>query len=172
MNLKGKRIAVLVDVNYQEMELWYPVYRFREAGADVVIAGKEAGRSYGSKLGYAATAECTIASLDAKGLDALIIPGGYAPDHLRAYPEVLKLVKEMDAAKKVVAAICHAGWVLCSAGILKGRRATSYFTIKDDLINAGAKWEDAEVVVDKKLVTSRRPADLPAFCREIGKLLA
>lgn len=172
MDLKGRHIAVLVDINYQEMELWYPVYRFKEAGADVVIAGKEAGKTYTSKLGYPAVADCTIESLNPAKLDALIVPGGYAPDHLRAYPEVLKLVKEMDGKGKIIAAICHAGWVLCSAGILKGRRATSYFTIKDDLINAGAKWEDAEVVVDQKLVTSRRPADLPAFCREIGRLLS
>jgi protease I len=171
MSLAGKHIAVLVENNYQEMELWYPVYRFREAGAEVVVAGKEAGKTYTSKLGYPVTADCTISSLKAAALDALIVPGGYAPDLLRSYPEVLKLAREMEIGGKVVAAICHAGWVLCSAGILEGRRATSYFTIKDDMLNAGALWEDAEVVVDRRMVTSRRPADLPAFCREIARLL-
>ena len=171
MGLKGKHIAVLVENNYQEMELWYPVYRFREAGAEVVVAGTEAGKTYTSKLGYPVVADCTIASLKAAALDALIVPGGYAPDHLRSYPEVLKLVRDMEIGGKVIAAICHAGWVLCSAGILEGRRATSYFTIKDDMLNAGALWEDAEVVVDRRMVTSRRPSDLPAFCREIARLL-
>ncbi len=171
MELTGKRIAVLVENNYQEMEAWYPVYRFREAGAEVVVAGKEAGKTYTSKLGYPITAERAIESLRAQELDAVVIPGGYAPDQLRTNPDVLKLVREMDAAGKPVAAICHAGWVLCSAGVLRGRRATSYHTIRDDMVNAGAQWVDQEVVVDGNLITSRQPADLPAFCREIARAL-
>lgn len=171
-DLTGKRIAVLVENNYQEMEAWYPVYRFREAGAEVIVAGKEAGKTYTSKLGYPIVADRAIGSLRAAELDAVIVPGGYAPDHLRANPDVVKLVRDMDAAGKTVAAICHAGWVLCSAGILRGRRATSFHTIRDDMVNAGAGWVDQEVVVDGNLVTSRQPADLPAFCREIARILA
>ncbi len=172
MDLTGKRIALLVENNYQEMEAWYPVYRFREAGAEVIVAGKEAGKTYTSKLGYPITADRAIETLRADELDAVVIPGGYAPDHLRANPDVPKLVRAMDAAGKVVAAICHAGWVLCSAGILRGRRATSFHTIRDDMVNAGARWVDEEVVADGNLITSRQPSDLPAFCRQIAQALA
>lgn len=172
MELKGKRVAVLVENQYQEMEVWYPLLRRREAGAEVVTLGKEAGKTYTSKLGYPVVADRAFESASAEEFDALVVPGGYAPDILRRYPEVLKLVRDMDAAGKVVAAICHAGWVLCSAGILKGRRATCFFAIKDDVINAGARYSDEEVVVDRNLITSRVPTDLPAFCREIIRALS
>ena len=171
MSLKRKRAVVLVENNYQEMEVWYPFYRLQEAGLEVIAAGREAGKTYTSKLGYPITSTQSISSLQAAEFDAVVVPGGYAPDYLRSYPEVLKFVQGMDAAGKVVAAICHAGWVLCSAGILKGRHATSFINIKDDMVNAGAIWEDSEVVVDKNLVTSRKPADLPAFLQGILKLL-
>jgi protease I len=167
MSQSQKRAVVLVENNYQEMEVWYPYYRLQEAGLEVVAAGREAGKTYTSKLGYPIVAAQTIASLNAAMFDVLVVPGGYAPDYLRSYPEVLRFVRDMDAAGKVVSAICHAGWVLCSAGILKGRHATSFINIKDDMVNAGAIWEDSEVVVDKNLVTSRKPADLPAFMRAI-----
>lgn len=172
MELKGKRVAVLVENQYQEMEVWYPLLRLREAGAEVVTLGKEAGKTYTSKLGYPVVADRALESASAGEFDGLVVPGGYAPDILRRYPEVLKLVRDMDAAGKVVAAICHAGWVLCSAGILKGRRATCFFAIKDDVINAGARYCDEEVVVDGNLITSRVPTDLPAFCREIIRTLS
>ncbi len=171
MELKGKKVAVLVENTYQEMEVWYPLLRLKEAGADVVTVGKEAGKTYTSKLGYPVVADRSFDSVKAAEFDAIVIPGGYAPDVLRRYSDVLKLVRDADAAGKVVAAICHAGWVLCSAGILKGRRATCFFAIKDDVINAGARYEDAEVVVDANLVTSRKPDDLPAFCREIIRVM-
>lgn len=171
MSTDKKRAVVLVENNYQEMEVWYPYYRLEEAGLEVVAAGREAGKVYDSKRGYPITSAQSISSLQSDKFHVVIVPGGYAPDYLRAYPEVLKFVREMDAAGKVVAAICHAGWVLCSAGILKGRRATSFINIKDDLVNAGAIWEDSEVVVDKNLVTSRKPADLPAFMKAILKQL-
>ncbi|MCW5980872.1 MAG: type 1 glutamine amidotransferase [Bryobacteraceae bacterium] len=173
MELKGKRIALLVDILYQELEVWYPYYRLKEAGADVVLAGPEAGRTYESKVGYPAKADVSFTDLKAAEFDGVVVPGGYAPDHIRRHAAAVKFVGDMDAQGKLVAAICHAGWVLCSAGgMLKDRRATSFFAIKDDLINAGAKWEDAEVVVDGNLVTSRKPDDLPAFCRASIQVLA
>lgn len=165
MELAGKRIAIFVDTLYQEMELWYPLYRLREAGADVVIASAAAGQTYTSKLGYPCASQVSYDDLDAKRFDGVIVPGGYAPDHMRRHAKANRFVADLDRQGKLVAAICHAGWVLCSAGILKGRRATSFFAIKDDLINAGARWEDAEVVVDNNLVTSRKPDDLPAFMK-------
>jgi protease I len=172
MQLEGKRVAVLVADLYQEMEVWYPLLRFREEGAQSVAGGAEAGKTYTSKKGYPVVADRSLAELSAKDFDAVIIPGGWAPDTLRQDERVLKFVREMDQSGKVVAAICHAGWVLCSAGILRGRNATCFVAIKDDLINAGAKYVDEEVVVDGNLITSRVPTDLPAFCREVAKALA
>ena len=166
MDLKGKRIVVLVDTLYQELEVWYPYFRLQEAGAGVVMAGPEGGATYGSKFGYPAKADLAFSQLQAADFDGVVVPGGYAPDHIRRHASANQFVADMNAQGKLVAAICHGGWVLCSAGgMLRGRRATSFFAIKDDLINAGANWEDAEVVVDRNLVTSRKPEDLPAFCR-------
>jgi protease I len=164
MELKGKRIAVFVDNMYQEMEVWVPVYRFQEAGAEVVLIGAEA-KTYTSKLGYPAPAKATYDQVNPAEFDGLIVPGGYAPDYIRRYPKALEFVRAMDKAGKLIGSICHGPWVLCSAGVLKNRRATSFFAIKDDVVNAGAKFEDAEVVVDQNIVTSRKPEDLPAFCR-------
>jgi protease I len=172
MQLEGKRIAVLVADQYQEMEVWYPLFRFREEGAETVAVGAEAGKTYTSKRGYPIVADQSIGDVRAAEFDAVVIPGGWAPDALRQDERVLRFVREMDRAGKIVAAICHAGWVLCSAGIVRDRKATCFKAIKDDLIHAGARYVDAEVVVDGNLITSRVPADLPAFCREISRALA
>ena len=173
MDLSGKRIALFVDNSYQELELWYPYLRFQEAGAAVVIAGGKLGQSYSSKLGYPAVAEIDYSGLHVADFDGVVVPGGFAPDRIRRHPEANGFVKQMDDAGKLVAAICHGPWVLCSAhGLLRGRRATSFFAIKDDVVNAGAIWEDADVVIDRNLVTSRNPEDLPAFCRACLQVLA
>ena len=173
MELKDKTIALLVDNIYQEMEVWYPYFRLEEAGAKVITVGAVAGQTYTSKLGYPVKCERSYDEARASDFDGVVIPGGFAPDHIRRYPKAIQLVKDMDRAGKMIASICHGPWVLCSAGILKGRRATSFFAIKDDVMNAGARWEDSEVVVDGNLITSRKPEDLPAFCRAaIGVLTA
>ncbi len=171
MELAGKRIAILVDQLYQELEVWYPYYRLKEAGAEVVTLGAQAGETYPSKFGYPVVSDRSYDQASAADFDGVVIPGGYAPDHIRRHPRAVQFVKDLDAQGKLVAAICHGGWLLCSAGILKGRRATSFFAIKDDLIHAGAKWEDAETVVDGNLVTARKPDDLPAFCRAAIRIL-
>jgi len=173
MDLTGKKIAILVDIMYQEMEVWYPLYRFQEAGATVVTVGAKAGETYGSKLGYPVKCQVSYDDARAADYDGIVVPGGYAPDHIRRHPKANQLVHDMNQQGKLVAAICHGPWVLCSAGgMLKGRKATSFFAIKDDVVNAGAHWVDAEVVVDNNLVTSRKPEDLPAFCKAAIQVVA
>jgi protease I len=155
------------------MEVWVPLYRLQEAGAKVITVGATKGATYNSKLGYPCVCEMSYDEARTSDFDGVVIPGGYAPDHIRRHAKANSFVAEMNREGKLVAAICHAGWVLCSAhGMLKGRRATSFFAIKDDMVNAGAVWEDAEVVVDGNLVTSRKPDDLPAFCRACVQVLA
>lgn len=172
MYLRGKKMAVLVADQYQEMEVWYPLLRFREDGAATETIGADAGKTYTSKKGYPVVADRSTGDVHASEYDAVVIPGGWAPDTLRQDPRVIKFVRDMNEAGKVVAAICHAGSVLASADIVRGRKATCFKAIKDDLIHAGANYADSEVVVDGNLITSRTPDDLPAFCREIGKALA
>jgi protease I len=169
-NSGTKTVAVLVEDVYQEMEVWYPAYRIREAGHKTLFLGT--GKpEYKSKLGYPVKAEGDIKEVRAKDFDGVIVPGGFAPDYLRRSSEVLQFVADLDKAGKAVGSICHAAWVLCSAKILKGRTATCFHAIKDDVINAGASYVDREVVVDRNLVTSRKPDDLPAFMREYLKVL-
>ena len=167
MELKGKRIAILAEDMYQELELWYPLLRMREAGAKVTVVGMPGVEEYHSKLGYPVKVDAAADAVSAGDFDAVIIPGGYAPDRMRRHQPMLDLVRGVFERGGVVAAICHAGWVPISAGIVKDRQVTSVSAIKDDLINAGAKWVDQEVVQDGNLITSRTPDDLPAFCRTI-----
>jgi protease I len=172
MKLAGKRIAILAENLYQEMELWVPYYRFKEEGAEVKVIGAGGAKSYTSKHGYPVTVDAQAEQVNAVEFDAVIVPGGYAPDMMRRHEAMVRLVREAHGQGKVVAAICHAGWMLVSAGIVAGKNATCFFSIKDDLVAAGARWQDAEVVVDGTLITSRKPDDLPAFCREIIKALS
>ena len=167
MELKGKRIAILAEDNYQELELWYPLLRMREAGAEVVVIGMPGVEQYHSKLGYPVTVDATADNVSAEDFDALIVPGGYAPDRMRRHQAMINLVRGVSERGGIIAAICHAAWVLVSAGIMKGKRATCVPAIKDDVINAGAIYVDEEVVQDGNLITSRVPSDLPAFCRTI-----
>lgn len=165
-----KQAAVLVEDLYQVLEVWYPYLRLREAGVKAVLVGT-GKKAYKSKEGYPAEEELSIKQAKADDFDAVIIPGGYAPDILRRHPEVNKFVRQMYEKNKVVAAICHGGWVLASSCILKGKKVTGFYAIKDDLVNAGAEFIDKEVVADANLITSRNPLDLPAFCKEILKRL-
>jgi protease I len=167
MELQNKRVVILVEQMYNDLEFWYPYYRLKEAGADVVVVGSGSATNYTGKSGIETDVDAVANEISSEAYDGIIIPGGYAPDYMRRYPEMVQLVKAFFEAGKVVAAICHAGWMLASAGILEGRRATSFFAIKDDLIHAGANWVDQEVVVDGKLITSRKPDDLPAFMKAV-----
>ncbi|HPT27584.1 MAG TPA: type 1 glutamine amidotransferase domain-containing protein [Bryobacteraceae bacterium] len=173
MELKGKRVAVLVDQQYQEMEVWYPLYRLIEAGAEVQLIAAEKGKTYPSKLGYPAVSDLSYDEVSASDFDGIVCPGGFAPDFIRRHPKANQFVADFDKQGKLVAAICHGLWCCCSAKILSGRKCTSFFAIKDDVEHAGAIWSDAEVVVDRNLVSARRPSDLPAFMRAcIGILQA
>ena len=163
-------VAILVENDYQDMEVWVPLYRLREEGHRVVVVGPQA-KEYLSKHGYPIRAEVTASRADVDGFAGVVVPGGWAPDRLRQDEAVLRLVRGLHDRGRVVAAICHAGWVLASAGIVKGRRVTCYAAIRDDLRHAGAEVVDEEVVRDGRLITSRKPDDLPAFCREIVKAL-
>ncbi len=162
-----KKVAILVENLYEEVEFWYPYYRMKEAGAEVTVVGTGSSEIYRGKHGMEVKVDTTVDKIRAEDFDAVIIPGGYCPDYLRRYSPVLNFVKEMHDRGKVVAAICHAGWVLVSAGIVKGRKVTCFKSIKDDIVNAGGIYQDQEVVKDGNLITSRFPNDLPAFCREI-----
>jgi protease I len=172
MDLTGKRVAVLLEQQYQELEVWYPVYRLREAGAKVFLVGPEADRAYNSKLGYPARADAAAGGVAADQFDAVVIPGGFAPDYIRRHPAMIQFVRDVYAAGKPVAAICHGPWVLCSTPALKGRKATGFHSIKDDMANAGATFVDQEVVVDGNVITSRKPDDLPAFMAAVLKAIA
>src|SRR5256885_4133928 len=157
MKLEGKRIAILAENMYQEMELWVPYYRLREEGADVKVVGAGGAKSYTSKHGYPVSVDVQAEQVKAVEFDAVVVPGGYAPDMMRRHAAMVALVREAAQQGKVVAAICHAGWMLVSAGILKGRKATSFFSIKDDLVAAGCDCKGARGVVAGHLLPSPNP---------------
>lgn len=163
------KVAVLIEDNYQVLEVWYPYFRLREEGVETILVGTGAKKEYKSKEGYPAEEELSIKEAKTNDFIGVVIPGGYAPDVLRRYDSINNFVRQMDKEGKIVAAICHGGWVLASAGILKNRKVTGFYAIKDDLVNAGAEFLDKEVVVSGNLITSRNPYDLPEFCREIIK---
>jgi protease I len=165
--LAGQRILMFVGDVYEDLEVWYPKLRLIEAGAKVVLAGPEAHATYAGKHGYPCVSDAAINDVDAADFHGLVVPGGFMPDKLRRDPAVLNLVRQFDAAKKLIAAVCHGGWIPISAGVYRGVRVTGSPGIKDDLVNAGAIWVDEPAVVDRHFVSSRKPDDLPEFCRAI-----
>jgi protease I len=165
------KIAVLVEDHYQTLEVWYPYLRLKEENIETVFVGTGRKKEYKSKEGYIVKEEDSIKNIDPADFSGIIIPGGYAPDILRLYKEITDFTAYLFNNNKLVASICHGGWVLVSAGVLKGRKATGYIAIKDDMVNAGAEFYDKNVVVDRNLITSRNPYDLPYFCAEIVKYL-
>jgi protease I len=170
--LVGRRFLMFVDDVYEDLELWYPKLRLIEAGAEVVVAGPKTGQKYSGKNGYPCVSDAAIAEMQAADFDGVVVPGGFMPDKLRRDPKVLDLVRQFAAAGKLVAAICHGGWIPISAGVYRGVRVTGSPGIKDDLVNAGAVWDDVSVVVDRHFVSSRKPDDLPDFCRAILQVMA
>jgi protease I len=170
--LDGQRILIFVGDEYEDLELWYPKLRLIEAGAHVTVAGQKASVTYHGKHGYPCLSDTSISLMESGDFQGLVCAGGWMPDKLRRDPKVLSLTQEFAAAGKLVAAICHGGWIPISANVYRGVRVTGSPGIKDDLVNAGAVFEDAEVVVDRHFVSSRRPDDLPAFCQGMLQVLA
>ncbi len=171
--MEGLMRSILVFVHdiYEDLELWYPKIRLEEAGFKTASAGPEAGKIHNGKHGYPCKADLSFDSVKADSFAGLVIPGGYAPDKIRRYPKALEIVRQMNESKKMIAFICHAGWVPISAKILKGKHVTGFSGIKDDLENAGAHYSDKPVVVDGHIITSRTPEDLPQFCKAMLQFL-
>jgi protease I len=167
LKMSAKKIAIMVDEMYQVLEVWYPYYRLREGGFEVYFVAAEAKKEYRSREGYPCVSNVAAGKADAGDYDCMIVPGGFAPDFMRRIADVIKFANDMVDAGKIIAAICHGGWLLCSTKVYKGRKATCFMAIKDDIKNAGANYVDAECVVDGNLITSRKPDDLPAFCTAI-----
>lgn len=170
LTLSNNKVAIFVAPMYEDLEFWYPYLRLQEAGAEVVSIGPKQ-EVYTGKHGLKVIPDKSIDSTKAIEYDALVIPGGYSPDHMRRVPEMVEFVREMDKQNKPIAAICHGPWMLASADVIKGKKVTSFFSIKDDLINAGADWIDLKAVKSDNIITSRFPDDLPAFCTTIIEVL-
>lgn len=166
-----KKILMLVDELYEDLELHYPKIRLEEEGISVVVVGLEK-KVYHGKKGLSVESDMTYDQINMDEYSGVIIPGGFAPDFLRRYDQVLNILKKYNNEHKLIAFICHAGWVPISANILRGRKATSFVAIKDDMVNAGALWEDSSVVIDNNLVSSRTPIDLGDFCKGILQVLS
>ena len=162
--LSGIRLLMFVDDIYEDLEVWYPKLRMSEAGAQVTVAGPEAGKKYSGKHGYPCVSDAAIRDMKSSDFDGVILPGGFSPDKLRRDAHLKELVREFATAGKLVAAICHGGWMAISAGVYRGVKVTGSPGIKDDLENAGAIWADASVIVDRHFISSRKPDDLPNFC--------
>lgn len=171
MSLSNKKIAILAEDGYEDLELWYPKIRLEEEGVKTVVLAK--GKKVAlSKHGYEVRVDQDIAKSNLDDFDGVIVPGGVqGPDKLRRHQEIVDFVRNMGLKEKLVAAICHGPWLLISAELTKGKKMTCFFSIKDDLINSGAIYHDNAVVVDGSLVTSRKPEDLPEFCKAIIKIL-
>jgi protease I len=167
----NKKVVSLISDDFEDLELWYPILRLREEGIEVVVAGEKAGERYVGKYGVPAYSDCSFSDVKTEEFDGILIPGGWAPDKLRRFPEVIDIVQKLNVENKVIGQICHAGWVAISAKILKGRNVTSTPGIKDDMENAGGTWIDEAVVVDKNLVSSRRPMDLPLYMKKYIEVL-
>src|SRR5690606_25989628 len=172
MELKGKRVLTIVSNDYDDLEFHYPLIRLKEAGAEVVIAALKAKETYKGKYGLSTVSDVEFSDVDITKFDAMVIPGGWAPDLLRRFDEVLNFVRYMHENKKVIGASCHAGWVLSSAHILKDVKMTSTPGIKDDMMYAGATWLDEPVVISGHIITARRPPDLPLYLPELIKAIA
>ncbi len=165
------RLAVLAENLYDEKELWYPTIRFREAGHEVHIIGSGTAPEFKGKSGMPVKPDKNVQDVRTEDYDAVIIPGGFSPDYMRRVPEMVNFVRELGNTNKIVAAICHGGWMLISAGLVNRKKVTAFHSIRIDLENAGAHWIDAPVVIDGNLITSRNPNDLPDFCKAILNLL-
>jgi protease I len=171
MRLEGKKIAYLVEEGFEDLEFWVPLMRLREEGAEVTVVSAGRSNYFVGKHCLEAKVDANAEDLSPDDFDALVVPGGWAPDKLRRYESILKLVRGVYEQGKIVGAICHAGWVLASAGIVRGHRATGSVGIKDDLVNAGAEWVDAPAFRDGNLVWGRVVEDIPDFCRELVKAI-
>lgn len=169
--MAAKKVAIMLDEMYQVLEVWYPYYRLLEGGLQVDFVAAEAKKQYLSKEGYPCVSDIAAGNADAEDYDCMIVPGGFAPDFMRRSDDVIKFANDMVNAGKVIAAICHGGWLLCSTNIYKDKKATCFMAIKDDIKNAGAEYVEAECIVDGNLITSRKPDDLPAFCTAILKAM-
>lgn len=170
--LSGKRVAIMVEEQYQDLEVWYPYYRLREEGAQAVFVGTGSAEEYKGKYGYPVKPDTTVATVSGGDFDAVVVPGGFAPDFFRRCPQAIEFIRQANDAGKVIAAICHGAWALISAGVVKGKRMTCFSAIKDDVVNAGGLYTDEAVVVDGTLVTSRKPDDLPQFTRRLVDALS
>lgn len=170
MNLADAQIAVLAENFYQELELWYPLMRLREEGCNVVVVGP-AEQTYASKLGYPVRPDLAIGDADYAMFDAVVIPGGFSSEQMRRTRPMIELVRKVHDQGGLIAAVCHAGLVLASAGIARDRDVTCVSLVKDDVVNAGGRYHDQAVVQDRNLITSRLPSDLHLFCKAIVEYL-